>query len=108
MTAQRTSNADINRALGRLEGAVDAMAKAAEGTNANVSALLAHVTDLRADVRALQAQMEPVAEQTQWIKEKRAQGVGFLAAISIVLMAISSAAGAFGSQVWAALTGTDA
>ena len=108
MTEPRTSNADINRALGRLEGAVDAMAKAAEGTNANVSALLAHVTDLRADVRALQAQMEPVAEQTQWIKEKRAQGVGALAVLSVTFAGLASAAGAFGGHIWRAVTGTEA
>jgi hypothetical protein len=108
MTAQRTSNTDINRALGRLEGAVESMAKAAEGTNANVSALLEHVSALRKDVHELQTQMQPVIKQTRWLEEKRAQGVGFLAAAAIVFAGIASAAGAFGGQIWGAVFGGDA
>ena len=108
MTAQRTSNADINRALGRLEGAMDALVTAAAATHTDVSTLSGHVAGLRRDVQDLQEQMKPVIEQTQWLKEKRAQGVGALAVLSVTFAGLASAAGAFGGHIWRAVTGTEA
>jgi hypothetical protein len=108
MTAQRTSNTDINRALGRLEGAMDALVTAAAATHTDVSVLSGHVAGLRRDVQDLQEQMKPVIEQTQWLKEKRAQGVGALAVLSVTLAGLASAAGAFGGHIWRAVTGTEA
>jgi len=108
MTTQRTSNADINRALGRLEGAMDALVTAAAATHTDVSALSGHVAGLRRDVQDLQEQMKPVIEQTQWLKEKRAQGVGALTVLSVTFAGLASAAGAFGGHIWRAVTGTEA
>jgi hypothetical protein len=87
---------------------MDALVAAAAATHTDVSALSGHVAGLRRDVQDLQEQMEPVAEQTQWIKEKRAQGVGALTVLSVTFAGLASAAGAFGGHIWRAVTGTEA
>jgi prophage DNA circulation protein len=80
------------------------IATSAEGAK-ELAALRADVTTMRRDVQDIKDDMEPIREQTEWIKTKRAQGVGFIAAFSLGVAFIASALGAVGSRAWALLTG---
>jgi septal ring factor EnvC (AmiA/AmiB activator) len=108
MTQPRTSNTELSRAIGRIEGQMDGITTAVASQSASVSTLAESVIALRADLRDIKTQLEPVVKQTKWLEEKRAQGVGFIAAASIAFAVIASAAGAIGGQVWRVITGGEA
>jgi cell division protein FtsX len=112
MPATRPTNTDIHRTLGRMEAQLEGLnslmashiVTSAEGAK-ELAALRADVTTMRRDVQDIKDDMEPIREQTEWIKTKRAQGVGFIAAFSLGVAFIASALGAVGSRAWALLTG---
>ena len=112
MPATRPTNTDIHRTLGRLEAQLEALnslmashiTTSAEGAR-ELAALRADVTKMGRDVQDIKDDIEPIREQTEWIKTKRAQGVGFIAAFSLGIAFVASAIGAVGTRAWALLTG---
>ena len=112
MPATRPTNTDIHRTLGRLEAQLEGLnslmsahiTTSAEGAR-ELAALRADVTKVARDVQGIKDDMEPIREQTEWIKTKRAQGVGFIAAFSLGIAFVASAIGAVGTRAWALLVG---
>ena len=112
MPVSRPTNTDIHRTLGRLEAQLEGLTAALATHNEGTSRTAKEVLDLRDDVRDLSRDMktlnesiEPIREQTEWLKTKRAEGVGFIAAFSIGVAFIASALGAVGTRAWALLVG---
>jgi chromosome segregation ATPase len=112
MSASRPTNTDIHRTLGRLEAQLEGLnslmashiTTSAEGAK-ELAALRTDVTEVKRDVAGIKKDIEPIREQTEWLKTKRAQGVGFVAAFSLGVAFIASALGAVGSRAWALLIG---
>ena len=112
MTTPRPTTADVQRSLGRIEAQIEGLTAALAAHNQATSRTAKEVLDLRDDVRdlsrdvkGLHQSMEPIKAQTEWLQTKRAQGVGFVAALSLGVAFIASALGAVGSRAWALLTG---
>jgi len=80
------------------------IATSAEGAK-ELAALRIDVTEVRRDVAGIKKDIEPIREQTEWLKTKRSQGVGFVAALSLGAGTIAAVLGAVGSRAWALLIG---